>query len=68
MHSICLSDSDLAYIRGLICRHVMKLTSTLDDLSLKNPNGLESIEALRCTLKHDQIEFSLLYNKFCTYE
>lgn len=68
MHSISLSDSDMAYIRGLICRHVMQLTKTLDDLSLKNPKGLESIDALRCTLKHDQIELSLLYKKFCNYE
>lgn len=68
MHSILLTDSDMAYIRGLISRHVMQLTSTLADLSLKNPKGLESIDALRCTLKHEQLELSILYNKFCSYE
>lgn len=68
MYSISLSDSDMAYIRGLISRHVMKLTSTLDDLSLKNPKGLESIDSLRCTLKHEQLELSILYNKFCSHE
>lgn len=68
MHSISLSDSDMAYVRSLICRYVVKLTDTLDDLSLKNPKSLESIDALRCSLKHDQLELSLLYNKFCGHE
>lgn len=68
MYSISLSDSDMAYVRSLICRHVVKLTDTLDDLSLKNPKALESIDALRCSLKHEQLELSLLYNKFCSHE
>lgn len=68
MITILLSDSDMAYVRSLISRHVMKLTDTLDDLSLKNPKGLDSIDALRCSLKHEQLDLSLLYNKFCSHE
>lgn len=68
MHSISLSDSDMAYVRSLICRYVVNLSATLDDLSLKNPKGLEPIDALRCSLQHEQLELSLLYNKFCSYE